>query len=309
MRLLARFRRESEPTMPQTRLPVWRVYAASVRGASHQAGDVPCQDANHHRMLPDGRLIAVVADGAGSAARSQEGSRLAASAVTVSLCQRLEEASPVRDDEWNETMLDAFDDARGALAELASEEDIPLRELATTLTCAVVAPERLVLAQIGDGVAVARDPEGQLHTTIQPVRGEYANETNFLVAPNARELTTVWCGTQPVRSLVLSTDGLLRLAFQLPSYDPHLPFFAPLLGYIDQLPDDADQQSVDERIAAFLSSDRVNARTDDDKTLLIATRVGMHQPQRAMAVPAAVPTSSRAETTETEAAGATVGEQ
>jgi hypothetical protein len=70
--------------------------------------------------------------------------------------------------------------------------------------------------------------------------------------------------------VALSTDGLLRLALKLPGGEPHAPFFAPLFNFVSAN-DDAVQAQ--QRLAEFLNSERVCARTDDDKTLVLACRI------------------------------------
>jgi len=51
----------------------WRVLAASVRGKSHEKVGQLCQDAHHWEKLPEGVLVAAVADGAGSATLGKVG--------------------------------------------------------------------------------------------------------------------------------------------------------------------------------------------------------------------------------------------
>jgi hypothetical protein len=65
------------------------------------------------------------------------------------------------------------------------------------------------------------------------------------------------------------TDGLLNLALQRPGYAPHTRFFEPLVQFCSQAeePHEASAQ-----LSAFLASERVCARTDDDKTLVVAAR-------------------------------------
>jgi len=50
----------------------WRVLAASVRGKTMKVGQL-CQDAHHWEKLPEGVLVAAVADGAGSATLGKVG--------------------------------------------------------------------------------------------------------------------------------------------------------------------------------------------------------------------------------------------
>jgi hypothetical protein len=253
----------------------WRICGASVQGTSHRSNDTPCQDAHGYRVLTDGTLIVVVADGAGSASHSQHGSARAVNAALPSLSLRLSAIRPRDDDNagWERLFREAFADARASLVSYAVVNGLEPRSLATTLVCAVVTESLLIVGQIGDGTTVVETAEGTLLTVARPVRGEYANETYFLSQENARDLVQISRGPADPTAIALMTDGLLRLALRLPSYEPHEPFFRPILGYVAQLGVDVDEQAANDRLATFLDSERVNQRTDDDKTLVIARRV------------------------------------
>ena len=54
--------------------PTWVVAYASVIGNGHLLMNLPCQDSNVHKQLNNTWGVAVVADGAGSAAKSDIGS-------------------------------------------------------------------------------------------------------------------------------------------------------------------------------------------------------------------------------------------
>ena len=71
--------------------------------------------------------------------------------------------------------------------------------------------------------------------------------------------------------LALLSDGLVRLALHLPELTPHAPFFVPLLSFVASA---ADEDQASRQLAAFLDSERVCARTDDDKALVLAVRPG-----------------------------------
>jgi len=76
-----------------------------------------------------------------------------------------------------------------------------------------------------------------------------------------------------VRALAVMSDGLTRLALKLPANEPHPPFFQPLFAFASA----ADGQAqAEEQLAAFLASERVCARTDDDKSLVIAVPSSAH---------------------------------
>jgi hypothetical protein len=63
-----------------------------------------------------------------------------------------------------------------------------------------------------------------------------------------------------------STDGLERLAIQISDWTPFAPFFNPLEQYLRETD---NLEKSDEYLMSFLNSERLNARTDDDKTLLL----------------------------------------
>jgi len=101
-------------------------------------------------------------------------------------------------------------------------------------------------------------------------RGEYANETHFLIQADALDQLVIDVYDTRVSALAVMSDGLIRLALRMPSQEPHAPFFQPLLNFVESTTDAAGAAR---QLSAFLASERVNARTDDDKSLVLAVRV------------------------------------
>jgi hypothetical protein len=263
-------------TVPERHTPVpagtnrsWLVVGASVQGVSHKKLNMPCQDAQDYQVLPNGVLIVVVADGAGTAERSDEGARYAASEARRTLVIALEESQPEDPSGWDDLLRCAVKQARQVLVYLADEQGDPLRSFASTLTLAVVSEGFLAVAQLGDGAVVAGSAEGGLFAATQTQRGEYANETYFLTQEDALEQVQVAVYDMPVDRLAVMSDGLLRLALNVSTNEPHAPFFEPLFAFTASA-QEAGQPG--EKLAAFLDSERVRARTDDDKTIVLAVR-------------------------------------
>lgn len=247
----------------------WHVIGASVQGTSHLAGETPCQDAHRVRQLPSGEWLIAIADGAGSAARSAEGAQQAVERAITALEEALSSAQPKDENAWHAMMATVFASARAEVVKLAERTGAPLRDFATTLLCAVIGGEKLVVAQVGDGLAVTRDGAGQMECAARPQRGEYANEATFITMPQAAEYVDTQICDGAIDAVAFSTDGLLRLALKLPGYAPHAPFFTPLFDFAAAATDEALAQ---QQLADFLNSPRVCARTDDDKTLVVAVR-------------------------------------
>lgn len=258
----------------------WKVVAAAAAGSSHDILNLPCQDALGYQVLltdsqPEGILVAALADGAGSAQRSEQGARTAVDTALQFLSAYLhEEGLPQHEDAWSLLLAEAFTAAQLALFQLADEEYLPARSFATTLSCLVAHARGYALATIGDGVIVSMDSAGDLTLVNRLQRGEYANETYFLTQEFALEQVQIAICNQPARGIVMMSDGLSRLALSLPAQKPFEPFFRPLFAFIESREQEhtAEDFEANRQLEAFLNSDRVHARTDDDKSLLIAVR-------------------------------------
>lgn len=245
----------------------WRVVGISVQGSAHQEKGVPCQDANKYRVFEGDTLLIAVADGAGSAPQAALGAQKAVEKAVDALEQALKTETKSSKVGWEPVLANVFREVKQALITLAEVEQINLGDLATTLTCTIVNPTWLVTGQVGDGAVVGRDEDHNLFVIIKPQRGEYANETTFLSMETALESLQVKVLNKPIRDVVVMSDGMLRLAMKLPDYQPHDPFFNPLLAFIaGNQPEDC----LEAQLEKFLSSERVCARTEDDKTIVVA---------------------------------------
>ena len=250
---------------PDAIFPTWNLTCASVAGTAHGGG--VCQDHADGWVVatPAGPvLIAAVADGAGSAAHSDVGARVAVAAFLAAA-----EASgcdPMTDD----NLRTWFDAARAAVARAAEGRDVPLRQLACTLLVAIVGSTWAWFAQIGDGLIVfdGLEPAG-FAFAFWPDSGEYVNTTRFLTDADYATRLRFDRLSRPVSRLALLTDGLQMLALDYATAEVHGRFFAPLFAVVAAA---TDRDRLRSDLAGWLDSPRINARTDDDKTLVLATR-------------------------------------
>lgn len=249
----------------------WKVVSASVVGTAHQIKGESCQDfclvARYQTADNIEYLIALVADGAGSAKFGKHGAEF--------VCregQRLIEAMLVNNatpDAVNrECIIKLISELRLCLSEYAASHQNPIRDYACTLLIAIVGPQFGVFAQIGDGGIVA-SRDGVLELVLWPEIGEYINETNFLTDEKSlNHIQYAYWNTHPLE-LALFSDGLQRLALVYETRTVHAPFFTPMLAVMRNT-ELAGIDSLNEQLANFLGSQRINDRTDDDKTLILA---------------------------------------
>jgi hypothetical protein len=248
----------------------WLAAAAAVDGRSHLETGTPCQDAVALRLEGD-RLVAALADGAGSAARAEHGSRRAVEVAIELLADW--PTLPETGEDLDDAVGEFLGRVRGAVEELAAEQGGELREYSSTLLAVAADPGGLVAVQLGDGFLVDRRSEEDYGLVFEPQHGEYVNQTYFLTQEGFGRQARA-CRRPPAEFLALSSDGLERLGLDCRRWVPHEPFFRYLEDWLglppEPVPEGAEPVSPDQELASFLASGSVRGRTDDDLSLILA---------------------------------------
>ena len=250
----------------------WVVIGASVQGTGHIHAAIPCQDAHAYRVIHDSIIVVAVADGLGSAAFSQEGSRLAAASAVGYIEQQLDQSAPCDEAGWVQLVRESFLSACSRLDEEAQKTQAALRDYGTTLILAILTDDWLVTGHIGDGVAVALLEEDGLELISLPQNEEYVNVTYPLTTPDMVDIAEFKARSAKVKALALMSDGMQQVSIRTADNTPHQPFFEPLFR---QLPRVKDMHKASQNLAEFMSSERISAHTDDDKTLVLIGRQGV----------------------------------
>jgi hypothetical protein len=254
----------------------WRYAIASVAGTSHLARNLPGQDASECQVLikrgGEAVLVAIAADGAGSASQSELGARLACAQLVDEVAtfygagHALAELTRERVELWIAWL-------REGLRALAEVEGNRRRDYACTLLLAIVEADRAAFCQIGDGaiVTASRSDLAAYTPVFWPDRGEYANQTHFLTDPDVAEHLAFELRDESIDDVALFTDGLQGLALQYASQSAYAPFFRPIFVPLRrELP--GRSATLSAALARFLGSPPINQRTDDDKTLILASQ-------------------------------------
>ena len=248
----------------------WALAACSVAGSSHEAAGRPCQDA-YALACPASRrpgwLILVCSDGAGSASRAEEGSREACTAFCRNVSDHLGRSETLT----SKDLEDVFVATRAHLEALADDTGSPLEELACTLVAAIVGPNSALFVQVGDGAVVIESENGGHEAAIWPQIGQYANVTNFVTSENALEVVQYRSLEFAPTAVGLFTDGIQHLVLDLVGRSVPTQFFAPIW---QAMRSGIEPRRFSSELRTFLSSDRFNERTDDDRTLVIAAQTG-----------------------------------
>ncbi len=247
-------------------MPDWTWAAASRRGSAHVAIGEGRQDA--YRVLAvDDFIIAVACDGAGSTRYGRLGAVISTRILSTRAAEWVRRhhrpPSPGIIEMW-------VAEARLAILVHAERRSCYIGEFAATLVLAISDGSSAITAHIGDGAIVARRAGDYTFTDLSwPESGQYAS-TTFFLTDDAVRLRIGVVTDIAIDRLAIMTDGLERLALNFANKAAHAPFFCSIFGPLAYSHVFGRDQQLSDGLAAFLASDSVNARTDDDKTLVLA---------------------------------------
>jgi len=206
-----------------------------------------------------------IADGAGSAEKGGAGAELAIEAAAAFVAEKVEQGEFGLSDALATDIVLAV---RHAIYAAAESENLKARDFACTFLGVLSSPNGTLVLQVGDGGVVIDTGTG-LEVVVVPMSGEYANMTYFVTDEDAVRLMET--KTYPDRAIKVAafTDGIQRLALNLATNTPHVPFFAPFFDGMTKAAVEQEDQ-LQGLLSNFLGSQAVNERTDDDKTLALA---------------------------------------
>ncbi len=254
----------------------WAYISSSVIGSKHSEVGLPCQDASDCKLLSlkdDSEvLIAVVSDGAGSAQYAQAGSATACANFISQIRGSLDEAGNLSflTADYVKDWIAVF---QREIKIIAEQNETSAREYACTFVAAIIGKNQSVFSQVGDGGIVTLEAEtnDSYQTVFWPQQGEFAGQTNFLTDSNAVTNLMFEAINQNIQEVAVFTDGMQSLVLNEENRIAHSPFFRPIFAALRKA-DAGRAEALQNGMVDYLMSPRVIERTDDDKTLIFATR-------------------------------------
>jgi hypothetical protein len=252
----------------------WRIASASVTGTSHLRVGLPCQDAAIAKLFQqqDGSdvLLTVVSDGAGSAARAEAGSSIACATLARAAEVYFADGGRVEAIDLD-VARDWLGKVRTAIAAQARDDAAAFRDYACTLLVAAVGEHTVATMQVGDGAIVVSEGEGW-RWAHWPQHGEFAN-TTFFVTDECAEAQMVFSSSRGrILECAAFSDGIEPLVIRYATRTVFEPFFDQMFPAVRAVEGEGLDDELSAALAGYLSSPVICARTDDDKTLIMATR-------------------------------------
>jgi hypothetical protein len=254
----------------------WRIVLASAIGTSHKSTGAPCQDFTDHRLVDTEAgpiLVVAVSDGAGSAAYSEAGARLAVAVFIEHVTQYLSSGCALSA-VTVEHALGWIEAAVDRLRDVAKESGHAERDYACTLLGAIVGPEQAAFIQVGDGaIVVSHGEEDGWSYVFWPQHGEYANTTNFIQSSDLASILAFDLAARRIDEIAMFSDGIENLVLHKASKSVYEPFFQKMIQPVRKSGIAGFNAPLSVDLQRYLLSKPVCERTDDDKTLILATRI------------------------------------
>ena len=247
----------------------WKFTCTSVTGKAHtdrgESGQDFCRAGTI--LLSDSEFfIGIAADGAGSTTDGGRGAEIASGTLytkIIDAVRNTDDLSNITDEDVRNWIIAS----REAIVADSKESGKRLREYACTILGSVAGKDSAIFFQIGDGAIVTGSgPEYQ--TIFWPEQGEYANTTFFITDEQYLDHLQINHAESP-DEIALFTDGLQNLVLSFAQKKAHSGFFMPLFDALKKNPVD-DFSDFSAQLSSFLCRDDITARSDDDKTLVLA---------------------------------------
>ncbi|MGN6420378.1 MAG: PP2C family serine/threonine-protein phosphatase [Pseudobacter sp.] len=251
---------------------IWKAIGQSITGTSHLQSQRGCEDAVAFTTLalPEGdeALICCVSDGAGSAIHAAKASSYTVHNTVQAISKHLSTFGTIEENGIIEILEQVYDHLR----QMADEKEENINEYSCTLLGAVITEFSALFFQVGDGAIIRYTNVNQYTTIWWPHNGEYSNTTAFLVDdPNMSHLRIMRL-QETIKEIAVFTDGLQLLTLNNETLSVHQPFFHDLFKWLRMATEEEHLAVLQRKLGEYLNSEPINNRTDDDKTLFLATR-------------------------------------
>ncbi len=183
-------------------------YKVSAIGTDHlnKPGGV-CQDYSEVKQTSDGFTIAVIADGLGSAKRSDLGSETAVKSAIGFISKNI--GRNRTDGFYTDLLLKAYMYAYNSVIHHARDLSVKPEELNTTLAAAIYDGRTLYYGQCGDGGIIALTYDGDYVCVTEVKKGEAFNETFPLLGGESNWSFGKYEGE--VCAVTMMTDGIFDI--------------------------------------------------------------------------------------------------
>ena len=269
----------------------WLTLGHSAIGLNHLKSNpqLPCQDSFYIEELKGGWNLLIVCDGAGSAKKSDEGSKIVSKKILPNLLRNtdftdfIDIKNPEAENKsWDKFSFETLKNARNELRNQIPKKD-NLNDYACTVIVAIYNKHHILHFNIGDGRGGYLNGEGVFKPIFTPTNGEEIGSTVFLTSDyifkTSSNLITSGVIYDNIISVFLMSDGMEEVAYLCSKFeknvfvDPNLPFkkfFLPILEKIKGMPTDKEGILNEHWKQLLEKGSPAIENQPDDKTLVLS---------------------------------------
>jgi hypothetical protein len=147
------------------------------------------------------------------------------------------------------------------------------RDYSCTLLAAIVGGEHAAFLQVGDGaIVVSHGDEDGWSYVFWPQHGEFANTTNFIQSAELDSVIAFDLAPRRIDEVAIFSDGIENLVLHKASRSVQQSFFQSMIQPVRKTQTTGLDEQLSQGLRRYLASPAICERTDDDKTLVLATR-------------------------------------
>jgi hypothetical protein len=241
-----------------------RIFKTIKGGSAHSV----CQDNFAECITDEGIAIGVVADGLGSAAHSDEASKLASFVAMTYLSAHLVESHPSIETVFA-ALKNAYSCAKESVEMLARISNYNLYDCDTTLATAVLIDDTLFFGQSGDSGIIALQADGHYAKITEEQNDDYGRVYPLSFG---EDWWVFGKHPEPVVSALVTSDGFLGFVCNplLEDYSEglYIPALHHLMDYSAEKTDITNEDG-DARLANYVDSLPNDMTNNDDVTLVV----------------------------------------
>jgi len=208
----------------------------------------------------NGLTILVCADGAGSTKLGATGSKFISKKLINGFSAEIDNLSEAS---FRSIILKTVNYSRTVLTRYSriSNENILLKDFASTIITVVITSNNVFVAHLGDGAAIFLDDQNKLVKSSLPENGEYINQTYFFTNSDWEEHLRFQTLENDFKTCLVMSDGVTPFALKGTEVFPE--FVSPIINFIKNSKPEASAAA----LTQTLSSPQSLSVSTDDKTL------------------------------------------
>lgn len=253
----------------------WRTTAAVDGSSRHEV----CQDSVHISSTVNNLVCSALSDGAGSAAKSEFGSKALVEKVADYVVSFFDSLYKLASSDTHTYIIRIVEWAKEVLERTAIEQFCSVKDLASTLLFVASDGEKVLWFHVGDGVIIQK-LDKEFSVLSKPFNGEYANETVFVCSSGA--VANAHGG-----AFILPKN--IPVSYYLMSDGPEIVFYSRrtqsviskgLVTFLDNFTSNNPDASQRNLLLNLILKERCRPHSGDDLSMIVMNRIRPTIPNR-----------------------------